>query len=37
MNLEITENIIRGSIVNQLKTIFGEDYKYYDEEIVQDF
>ena len=37
MNLEITENIIRGSIVNQLKTIFGEDYKYYDEEIVQGF
>lgn len=37
MNIEITENIIRGSIIYQLKNAFGEDYKYYDEEIQQGF
>lgn len=37
MNIEITENIIRGSIVYALKNAFGEDYKYYDEEIPQGF
>ena len=37
MNIEITENIIRGSIVYQLKQAFGDSYKYYDEEIEQGF
>lgn len=37
MELEITENIIRGSIVYQLKNAFGDTYKYYDEEIEQGF
>lgn len=37
MELEITENIIRGSIVYQLKNAFGDAYKYYDEEIEQGF
>lgn len=37
MNIEITENIIRGSIVYALKNAFGDSYKYYDEEIPQGF
>ena len=37
MELEITENIIRGSIVYALKNAFGDSYKYYDEEIEQGF
>lgn len=37
MELEVTENIIRGSIVYQLKNAFGDKYKYYDEEVVQGF
>lgn len=37
MNIEITENIIRGSIVYALKNAFGDEYEYYDEEIVQGF
>lgn len=37
MNIEITENIIRGSIVYALKNAFGNSYKYYDEEIPQGF
>lgn len=37
MELEVTENIIRGSIVYQLKNAFGDNYKYYDEEIEQGF
>lgn len=37
MELEITENIIRGSIIYQLKNAFGDTYKYYDEEIEQGF
>lgn len=37
MNIEITENIIRGSIVYALKEAFGNNYKYYDEEILQNF
>ena len=37
MELEITENIIRGSIIYQLKEAFGKEYKYYDEEIEQGF
>lgn len=37
MELEITENIIRGSIIYQLKNAFGDGYKYYDEEIEQGF
>ena len=37
MELEITENIIRGSIVYQLKNAFGDTYNYYDEEIEQGF
>ena len=37
MNIEITENIIRGSIVYQLNQAFGDSYKYYDEEIEQGF
>ena len=37
MNIEITENIIRGSIIYQLKQTFGDSYKYYDEEIEQGF
>ena len=37
MNIEITENIIRGSIVYALKEAFGNNYKYYDEEIPQNF
>lgn len=37
MELEITENIIRGSIVYQLRNAFGDTYKYYDEEIEQGF
>lgn len=37
MNIEITENIIRGSIVYALKNAFGDEYEYYDEEIVQEF
>ena len=30
MNIEITENIIRGSIVYALKEAFGNNYKYYE-------
>lgn len=37
MELEVSENIIRGSIVYQLKNAFGDSYKYYDEEIEQGF
>lgn len=37
MNINVTENIIRGSIVYQLKQFFGDSYKYYDEEIEQGF
>lgn len=37
MNIEITENIICGSIVYALKNAFGDKYKYYDEEIEQGF
>lgn len=37
MNIEITENIIRGSIVYALKNAFGDSYKYYDEEIPEGF
>ena len=37
MELEITENIIKGSIIYQLKNAFGGNYKYYDEEIEQGF
>ena len=37
MELEITENIIRGSIIYALKNAFGDTYKYYDEEIEQGF
>lgn len=37
MNIEVTENIIRGSIIYQLKQAFGDSYKYYDEEIEQGF
>lgn len=37
MNIEVTENIIRGSIIYQLKQAFGNSYKYYDEEIEQGF
>ncbi|MGM9543595.1 MAG: DUF6838 family protein [Romboutsia timonensis] len=37
MNIEVTENIIRGSIIYQLKQFFGDSYKYYDEEIEQGF
>lgn len=37
MELEITENIIRGSIIYSLKEAFGDTYKYYDEEIEQGF
>lgn len=37
MELEITENIIRGSIIYQLREAFGDSYEYYDEEIEQGF
>lgn len=37
MNIEITENIIRGSIIYALKNKFGNDYKYYDELIEEGF
>lgn len=37
MNINITENIIRGSIIYQLNKAFGDSYKYYDEEITQGF
>lgn len=37
MDIEITENIIRGSIVYALKNAFGDSYRYYDEEIPQGF
>jgi hypothetical protein len=37
MNIEITENIIRGSIVYALKNAFGDSYKYYDEGIPEGF
>lgn len=33
----ITENIIRGSIVKQLKDHFGNDYTYYPEQVPQGF
>lgn len=37
MRVEITLDILVGSIVNQLKDTFGEDYKYYDKVITQGF
>lgn len=37
MELEITENIIRGSIIYALRNAFGDSYTYYDEEIEQGF
>nr|DAT28974.1 MAG TPA: tail completion protein [Caudoviricetes sp.] len=37
MKIEITENIITGSIIYNLKEVFGDKYKYYDEEIIQGF
>jgi hypothetical protein len=37
MEIKITENIITGSIIHQLKNAFGDTYKYYDEEIEQGF
>lgn len=37
MELMVTENIITGSIIYQLKNAFGDTYKYYDEEIEQGF
>lgn len=37
MNIEITENIIRGSIIYALHNKFGDSYKYYDENIDQGF
>lgn len=37
MNIEITENIILGSIIYALSNRFGNNYHYYDEEIEQGF
>lgn len=37
MNIEITENIILGSIIYALSNHFGDNYHYYDEEIEQGF
>ena len=37
MNIEVTENILVGSIVYQLSQFFGEDYTYYTEELEQGF
>ena len=37
MNIEITENIILGSIIYALSNHFGDKYHYYDEEIEQGF
>jgi len=37
MNIEITENIILGSIIYALSQEFGDSYNYYDEEIEQGF
>ena len=37
MNIEIKENIIMGSIIYSLKNKFGNDYKYYDEVIEENF
>ena len=37
MNIEITENILIGSFIYQLKEFFGKDYTYYSEELEQGF
>lgn len=37
MIIDVSENIIRGSIIYMLKEAFGNDYKYYDELIEQNF
>lgn len=37
MNIQISENIIKGSIIYQLIQLFGDQYTYYGEEIPENF
>lgn len=37
MSIQISENIIKGSIIYQLTQLFGDQYTYYGEEIPENF